>query len=157
VSKRFLACVTAAFLVCPGLFAQEAAGGGAASGEEEFFGSAPVEAEQGAAENKNLQQEIEKEKVGLSGVLQAQGFYTLTRDFVRGLRGIEDNPISAVIQGDFLLDVRLKRSFRAFLDLSIGYLTSGTPLVHNFTVISAPPGAPGALCWYPKTRTRSSA
>ncbi len=139
MAKRFLACLAAALLTCSGLFAQEAAGGGAGSGEEEFFGSAPVEAGQGAAENKNLQQEIEKERVGLSGILQAQGFYTLTRDFVRGLAGIEVNPINAVIQGDFLVDVRLKKSFRAFLDLSVGYLTSGTPLVHNFMEISPAP------------------
>jgi hypothetical protein len=146
--KRFLACLVAALWVCSGLYAQEAAGGGGGSGEEEFFGSAPVEAEKGAAENKNLQQEIEKERVGLSGVLQAQGFYTLTRDFVRGLQGIEVNPINAVMQGDFLVDVRLKKSFRAFLDLSVGYLTSGTPLLHNFMVISTLPlVAPAGALW----------
>ena len=142
MSKRFLACVPLALLLCPGLFAQEAAAGATTSSEEEFFGSAPVEAEQGAAENKNIQQEIEKEKVGLSGYLQAQGFYTLTRDFVRGIRGIEDNPISAVVLGDFLVDVRLKKGFRAFLDLSLGYLTNGTPVVHNFTDISSIPPTP---------------
>jgi hypothetical protein len=121
VVKRFLVSVPLALLVCSGLLAQES--------EEEFFGSAPVEAEQGAAENKNIQQEIEKERVGLSGYLQAQGSYTLTRDFVRGVRGLEDNPLAAVVQGDFLVDVRLKRSFRAFLDLSLGYLTNRVTLI----------------------------
>jgi len=106
----------AALLGSPGLFAQS---------EEEFFGSAEVEAPPGAAEVANLQEEIDRERVGLSGILQATGTYSLTREF-------EDNSLQAVMVGDFLVDVRLKRGFRAFVDLNLGYLSTGTPVIHNF-------------------------
>jgi len=42
-----------------------------------------------------------------------------------------------MVQGDFLVDVRLKKGFRAFLDLSIGYLAGGAPVPHSFTVVSS--------------------
>ena len=43
------------------------------TGEDEFFGSVPVEATQGTAEKKNITEDIEKERVGLSGILQGTG------------------------------------------------------------------------------------
>lgn len=151
--KRCALGLLAALLLSPGLFAQSEtpapAPTGASAGEDEFFGSSPVEATQGAAENKNIAEDIEKERVGLSGILQATGSYTMTRDFVQGHAGAGDNTLSNVMMGDFLVDVRLKKSFRAFVDLNLGYLPAGTPVIHDFTVISGvptvPPLAPGTL------------
>jgi hypothetical protein len=119
--RNQITCLALAALLCaPGLFGQS---------EEEFFSSGEVEAQQGAAEKVNLSEEIEKERVGLSGILQASGSYTLTRDLVRGEQDIGGNPFSSVMIGDFLVDVRLKRSFRAFVDLNLGYLATGTTLL----------------------------
>ena len=59
-------------------------GAASSSSEEDFFGSTDVEAKQGTAEKENVQQEIEKERVGLSGVLQEMGTYNVSRNFLNG-------------------------------------------------------------------------
>ncbi len=92
----------------------------AGDAEEDFFGSAPVEAGKGEAEVRNLAEELDQERLGLSGNLEASGSYLLTREFLRGEQGQEDNELGLMVQGDFLLDARLKRGFRAFLDLGLG-------------------------------------
>jgi hypothetical protein len=125
--------VFAAALCAPAVWAQSAAGTAGGSSEDEFFGSTEVEAAPGTAEKENVQQVLEKERVGLSGVLQANGTYNMTRNFVNGSAGLDDNTLSNILQGDFLVDIRLQKSFRAFIDLSLGYVTGGAPVVHNFT------------------------
>jgi hypothetical protein len=147
--KRCALGLLAALLLSPGLFAQDApAPAAAGTGEDEFFGSAPIEATQGTAEKKNGAEDIEKERVGLSGILQGTGSYTMTRDFVQGLAGAGDNTLSNVMMGDFLVDARLQKSFRAFLDLNLAYLTNGTPIIHNLRrSLLREPRSP-----FPKTR-----
>ncbi len=145
--KRCALGLLAALLLSPGLFAQTgtaapAAPTGSGNGEDEFFGSAPVEATQGTAEKKNSAEDIEKERVGLSGILQGTGSYTMTRDFVQGISGASDNTLSNVMMGDFLVDARLQKSFRAFVDLNVSYLTGGAPLVHDFMTVPTPPAKP---------------
>ena len=143
--KRPALGLLAALLLSPGLFAQDAAppapapstvpapsAGG--SGEDEFFGSSTIEATQGSAEIKNPAEAVEKEHVGLSGILQGQGSYTMTRNFVQGHTGTSDNSLGNAMMGDFLVDARLQKGFRAFVDLNVSYLTGGAPLVHNFTL-----------------------
>ena len=136
--KRCALGLLASLLLSPGVFAQDAPAA-AGTGEDEFFGSSTVEAIQGTAEKKNINEEIEKERVGLSGILQGQGSYTMTRDFVQGLAGTSGNALSNAMMGDFLVDARLLKSFRAFVDLNVTYLTAGAPLGHNFT-LAAPFG-----------------
>jgi hypothetical protein len=126
--------------------AQPAAGqqGTAASSEDEFFGSADVEAKQGTAEKQNVADVVEKEHVGLSGQLQAQSSYTMTRNFVQGITNASDNSFSNVIDGDFLVDIRLQKSFKAFLDLNLAYVPGGLPVMHTITPVGWPwlPPAP---------------
>ncbi len=118
-----------------------AGGTGAGSGsEDDFFSSPEVEVKPGAAENRSLQEEIDKQRTGLSGVIEALSGYTVTRSFAAGTRDLQDNPLSGSVSGDFLIDVRLKPGYRAFFDLNIGYLTTGTHVAHNFTV--QPAGTP---------------
>ncbi len=107
------------------------------SSEEDFFGTTTGEAPQGTAEKKNLQEDLDKERLGLSGNLQGNSTYTLTRDFVSGKAGASDNNLSHAMTGDFLIDARLTKGYRAFVDLNLGYLTNGTPVVHDFTTIPA--------------------
>jgi hypothetical protein len=126
-------CLLTAVLCAPALFAQDAPAAGTAASdagdEGDFFGTAPVEAPQGTADKQKILEDVDKERVGLSGILQATGTYNLTRDFVLGSEGVERNPLSGMMSGDFLVDVRLKKSFRAFTDLSLGYISSATPVV----------------------------
>jgi hypothetical protein len=106
--------------LCLGLGAAGLLGAQEGDSEEDFFGSAPVEAGQGEAEVKNPAEALERERLGLSGNLEASGSYLLTREFLRGETGQEDNELGLMVQGDFLLDARLTKGFRAFLDLGIG-------------------------------------
>jgi hypothetical protein len=137
--KRCAWLVLIALAGGPMLWAQAESSSAPAAAEDEFFGTADVEAVKGTAEKIDVQQEIDKERVGLSGILQATGSYTVTRAFVNGSAGLSDNSLGSVMSGDFLVDVRLKKSFRAFVDLSLGYLTNGAAVVHTFTPI-LPPG-----------------
>jgi len=102
------------------LWAQEEVSPALEQDEEDFFGSAEVEAAEGEAEVRNLAEELDQERLGFSGNLEASGSYLLTREFLRGELGQEDNELGLLVQGDFLLDARLKKGFRAFLDLGLG-------------------------------------
>jgi hypothetical protein len=112
----------------------------ASSSEDEFFGSAQVEAPKGTAEKQDVADVVEKEHVGLSGLLQAMSNYTVSRSFVNGSGNLSDNTFSNLVGGDFLVDIRLQKGFKAFLDLNLGFVPGGTPTVHNATqVIALPP------------------
>jgi hypothetical protein len=107
----------------------------AGSGEDDFFGSGQVEATQGAADTKNPAEAVESEKLGFSGQLQAISAYTMTRNFVQGITGFSDNTFGNTIMGDFLVDARLPKSFRMFMDLGIDYIPTGVPVPTTFTGI----------------------
>ena len=98
--KRSVLGLLAALLLSPGLFAQDAAAPApstatapapapspstAGTGEDEFFNSSTVEATQGTAETKSPAEAVEKERVGLSGILQGQGSYTMTGTLSRDM------------------------------------------------------------------------
>ncbi len=132
----FTRCTLLAGALCFGLGAAGLLGAQEEDSEEDFFGSAPVEAAEGEAEVQNLTEELDQERLGFSGNLEASGSYLLTREFLRGELGQEDNELGLLVQGDFLLDARLKKGFRAFLDLSIGYAVGGAPVPHSFTLLA---------------------
>src|SRR5271157_273256 len=117
----------------------------ASSSENEFFGSADVEAKQGAAEKTNAAEavEVEKEKLGFSGQLQSLSAYTMTRSFVEGTAGVDDNTFANSVLADFLVDARLPKSYRMFMDLNINYVPTGVPVPETFS--GFPPGLPPTL------------
>jgi hypothetical protein len=127
---------------------QQGSGGAAAgsatassdTGEGDFFGSGDVEAKQGAAEKKNVAEEIESEKLGFSGQLQSLTSYTMTRNFIQGNTGFSDNTFGNTMMGDFLVDARLPRNFRMFMDLNINYVPTGVAVPSTVTgVFNSPP------------------
>ena len=144
MKQRLFVCVLAVCLGVSGLSAQAAAPAAdqpaagqpsAAGSEDEFFGSADVQAKEGAAEKQNVADAVEKEHVGLSGQLQAQSTYSVSRKIVDGTGSLSDNSLSNIVGGDFLLDIRLQKGFKAFLDLNLGFVPGGTPVTHNATQI----------------------
>ncbi len=141
--RRFATCVLVLLMSAAAVVVTAQA---ADTGEEEdFFDSTTVEAPKDKAEVKNLQEDLDKERLGLSGNLQGNSTYTLTRDFVNGKTGASDNSLSHAMTGDFLIDARLTKGYRAFVDLNLGYLTNGAPVVHDFDLISGgtiPAGTP---------------
>jgi hypothetical protein len=120
---------------------QGAAAPTASSSEDEFFGSAQVEAPKGTAEKQDVADVVEKEHVGLSGLLQAMSNYLVSRSFVNGSGNLSDNTFSNLVGGDFLVDIRLQKGFKAFLDLNLGFVPGGTPTQHTFTVFPPSPAA----------------
>ena len=132
MTNRWAVVALAVCLCTTGVFAQAAdgaaAGGQASGAEDEFFGSADVEAKQGTAEKQNVADVVEKEHVGLSGQLQAMSTYNMGRAFVQGSGNLADNNLSNIVGGDFLLDIRLQKGFKAFLDLNLGFVPGGTPV-----------------------------
>ncbi len=159
--KRVAWIICAVLLIGPGLWAQTAAspadgtqgaaGQGSAaagsaqagappadSGEGDFFGSGEVEAKQGAAEKKNVAEEIESEKLGFSGQLQSLSSYSMTRNFIQGNTGFSDNTFANTMMGDFLVDARLPRNFRMFMDLNINYVPTGVAVPVTFAGVPYP-------------------
>jgi hypothetical protein len=142
--KKFLIVFALAVCLCgsSALFAQTAGQAAqpdaAPSSEDEFFGSADVQAKQGTAEKANVADVVEKEHVGLSGQLQAQSSYTMTRDFVQGTASASANNFSNLVGGDFLVDMRLQKGFKAFLDLNLGFIPGGMPTSHTITAYGWP-------------------
>ena len=119
---------------------QPAAGSATAGGsEDEFFGSADVQAKPGAAEKQNVADAVEKDHVGLSGQLQAQSTYSVSRKISEGTGSLADNSLSNIVGGDFLVDIRLQKGFKAFLDLNLAFIPGGTPTLHNFVTPLATP------------------
>jgi hypothetical protein len=118
------------------LFGQNSTDTKGTNTEDDFFNSSNVEATQGQADVKNMEEAVDKEMVGLSGNLAATGSYTMTRDFLWGLKGISDNSFNYNMTGDLLLDVRLKKGFKAFVDLFLGYSNFGMPNIHQYTLLN---------------------
>jgi hypothetical protein len=126
-----------------GTGAQGAGAAAAGSDENDFFGSGTVEAQPGAADTKNPAEAVESEKLGFSGQLQSFSSYTMTRNFIQGATGFSDNTFANTIMGDFLVDARLPRNFRMFMDLNINYVPTGTPVPTVFTPVPPlPPPVP---------------
>lgn len=73
--------------------------------------------------------------VFFTGDISASGSYNFNRDWMTGDGEFDDNLLSASIEGNFYVDVRLKKGFKAFLSIGAGYLPSGTPVSSSFTEI----------------------
>jgi len=121
--------------------------GAAPGSEDDFFGSAQVEAPKGTAEKQGVADAVEQEHVGLSGQLQSMSTYSVARSYLQGSGNLGDNSLSNIVGGDFLVDMRLTKGFKAFMDLNVGYVPGGTPVTHNFTQYSGfpPVGTPLTL------------
>jgi hypothetical protein len=142
MKKRLALLALAVCLSTTGLFAQSADNGtepkAAAGSEDEFFGTTDVEAQKGTAEKANVADSVEKDHVGLSGQLQALSTYSVGRAFVEGSGNLADNNLANLIGGDFLVDIRLQKGFKAFLDLNLGFVPGGTPVAHTITPVAWP-------------------
>ncbi len=135
MKRLFIALVAFASLGAPALWAQDKSG-------DDFFDEGSVEAP--AETNKETpkpDEVLDKESLTLSGDIQALGSYTLTRDFLWGYTNMDDNALSYLLTGDFLLDARLRKGFRAFLDLNVGYSNVGLPATHTYNLIALIPSS----------------
>ncbi|MBN2354216.1 MAG: hypothetical protein JXD23_16730 [Spirochaetales bacterium] len=127
--RLFIALIAFAALGAPPLWAQD-------NPDDDFFSEGSVEAPPENKEVPKPDEAIDKESLTLSGDIQALGSYTFTRDFLWGYTDMDDNALSYLLTGDFLLDARLRKGFRAFLDLNVGYSNVGIPATHTYNLLS---------------------
>ena len=104
---------------------------------DDFFNDATAEAPADNGKQAAKPDEaIDKESLSLSGNIQAIGTYNFTRDFLWGYTNMDDNVLSYLLTGDFLLDARLRKGFRAFLDLNVEYSNAGLPVPQTFNLVN---------------------
>lgn len=68
-----------------------------------------------------------EESLGFSGEIRGRVLYDVTRDALDGDGEWGDNPYSAGMEGDFLLDARWRGGIKAFADLWAGYTEKSAP------------------------------
>jgi hypothetical protein len=103
---------------------------------DDFFNDATVEVAPDDKAAPKPDEALDKESVSLTGNIDALGSYTLTRDFLWGYKDLDNNALSYILTGDFLLDARLRKGFRAFADLTIGYSNVGMSAYHYYNLMS---------------------
>ncbi len=77
-------------------------------------------------QDENISQ-IMEESVGFAGELTGTFTYDAARDCLEGDADWGDNPYTALMEGDFLLDARWREGIKAFGDLWAGYTEQSTP------------------------------
>ncbi len=132
--RKLLWAVLLLFLAAGGGFAQQPASEPAITDEDPFSDSSDIVVPKEKVESDDVTKVLDEESVTLTGELQGQLGYTLTRDFLDSAPpDFDKNMYTTLLTADLLLDIRLRQGFKAFADLGIGYLPQGTPVVHNFT------------------------
>jgi hypothetical protein len=107
--------------------------------DEEPFSDADVVVPKEKVEKDTVTEAVDTESVTLTGELQGQFGYYLSRDFLAGQADFDDSTYTTALLADLLLDVRLRKGFKAFADLGVGYIPQSTPVIHNFII---PPATP---------------
>jgi len=109
--------------------------------DDPFSDSSDIIVPKEDVEDDTVTEQIEKESVTLTGEIQGQFGYYFDRDFFSDQPEFDDNMYTALLGADLMLDVRLRKGFKAFANLSVGYLPTGMKITHNFT--GTGPSGPG--------------
>jgi len=75
--------------------------------------------------DETVTEQIESESVTFSGEISANFGFDITRAYLDGDDDFEDNPYSTSVDGDFLLDVRLREGIKSFANLGLRYTPQG--------------------------------
>lgn len=97
----------------------------ASEDEDALFGDTQTVVELSNVQNAAMASNDNPRSVGLSGTIQATGLYGMSRDWLTGKTGTEDNSFQTAIQGNFLLDVRIADGIKSFANLAAYYMPSG--------------------------------
>jgi hypothetical protein len=140
--KRHIYILSLVLLLLSGaLFAQTGEETPIITDDDPFSDSSDIIVPKEEVEKDDVTEQIEKESVTLTGEIQGQFGYYLTRDFFSDQPEFDDNEYATLLGADLLLDVRLRKGFKAFANLSVGYMPQGIPVTHNYTGIG--PGGAG--------------
>lgn len=91
-----------------------------------FSSSETVEAVK-IKEDASVSELVTQESVAFSGEIASNFGYNLTRAYLDGDGTLGDNPYMTAVQGDLLLDVRLRKGIKAFADLNVNYSPKDDP------------------------------
>jgi len=113
--------------------------------DDPFSDSSDIIVPKEQVEKDDVTDKIDKESVTLTGEIQGQFGYYFNRDFFSDQPEFDDNMYTTLLGADLMLDVRLRKGFKAFANLSVGYLPQGAKVTHIFT---DPTGGPLAEVTY---------
>ncbi|NPV00124.1 MAG: hypothetical protein HPY53_01965 [Brevinematales bacterium] len=89
--------------------------------EDEMFKDADVMVDSNTIINEDISKSLDSESVTFSGNLYSRATFNMTKDWLAGLTDGDKNLFSAYLEGNFFLDIRLRKSFKAFVNLAINY------------------------------------
>ncbi|MBN1798949.1 MAG: hypothetical protein JW822_10245 [Spirochaetales bacterium] len=140
--NRFIVFFTCLFVFLAGaLFAQTPDDSGVITDDDPFSDSSDIIVPKEDVEDDAVTEQLEKESVTLTGEIQGQFGYYFNRDFFSDQPEFDDNMYKTLLGADLMLDVRLRKGFKAFANLSVGYVPQGLPVTHNYTGVG--PGGAG--------------
>lgn len=77
---------------------------------------------------------IETSSISISGIFQTTANYGMSRKWLEGSTNTDLNSMSESMQGNILMDVRLTKGFKAFLNVEGSYIPQGVLTPHNYTI-----------------------
>lgn len=89
--------------------------------EDDIFSEEETVVEVEENQDESITEDIIGEAVTFSGSISPQFIYYITRDCLEGNEDWGDNPYFTSVDGDFLLDVRLRNGIKSFANLWVTY------------------------------------
>ncbi len=106
--------------------------------EDDIFSEEETVVEVEESQNESITDDVTGESVSFSGSISPNFGYTVTRDCLDGDEDWGDNPYSTSVDGDFLLDVRLRNGIKSFANFWATYTPQENeedPEFENFDTI----------------------
>jgi hypothetical protein len=107
----------------------------AAEDEDALFGGEETVVDVAKVEAASVSSNIEGDSVSLSGIIYDRTTYSMKRDWFAGDSDFKVNSLLAYIQGDLMLDIRLRKNIKAFVNLSAYYSPQGQRSARTFSEI----------------------
>ncbi len=131
--KRFIIVCLAAFVISP-VFADDYAQivvtgtntGGSLFDENSLFSDTGMMVSMSNIEDEGILTNEPPLRVQFSGVLRNRDYHTMSRDWLQGETNTDLNRFSASMEGNVLLDLRLRSGFRGYANFSFGYYPMGS-------------------------------
>jgi hypothetical protein len=89
--------------------------------EDDMFKDADMMVDSNTIINEDINKSIDSESVTFSGNLFSRASFNMTKDWLHGQTDGDKNLFSAYLEGNFFLDIRLRKNFKAFVNLAINY------------------------------------
>ena len=126
--KIALAALAGLFLLGVNAYSQEEID------ENSLFGSDNIVGTNKLTDN-TIASNADKESLSITGKVRNDTTYTLSRNFITNWStNLESNTFGSTMQGNLLVDVRLRQGIKAFANIEVGYNPFGQLVPHYYTV-----------------------